>query len=156
MIFRSLVNTVQGMQLRFSTTWEYGYDFILDAVADIIKRDFAGNIIKAGVKEEDDKKFTDCTEELKAAEDVRTAAVISQRHDELVVEGESRIMNCTLAFHFYCDRNFVDLICREKGYVRKKGKHSFDIYMDSLEINAYCADARRRALDKQKRGEAGA
>ena len=151
MIFRSLVNTIEGMQLKFSTTWEYGYDFILDAIADIIKRDFTGKILKVGVKQEDEKKFTDCLEELNAAgNDVRGAATLSERHDEVIIEGESRIMNCTLEFHFFCDRNYIDLTCREKGFIRKKGKHSFDIYMDSLEINAYCRDARRRAIERFK------
>lgn len=157
MIFRSLVNTIEGMQLKFSTTWEYGYDFILDAVTDIIKRDFSHRVMKAAVKNEEEKKFTDCLDELAdAAFDARKAEVLSDRHDEVIIEGESRIMNCTLRFHFFCDRNYIDLTCREKGFIRKKGKHSFDIYMDSLEINAYCRDARRRALERCERGEADA
>lgn len=151
MIFRSLLNTIGGMQLNFSTTWEYSYDFILDAVQDIIKTDFSGTISRIAVKNEGDKEFVECLTELKDADmDVRDSAILSYRHDELVLEGESRIMRCTLEFHFFCDTNVVELTCREKGYIRKKGKHSFDIYMDSLEINAYCRDARRRATEKHE------
>ena len=154
MIFRSLLNTMEGMQLKFSTTWGYGYDFILDAVTDIIKRDFSCRVTKAAVKEEDEKKFTDCLDELAGvAFDARKAPVLSERHDEVILEGESNIMKCTLQFHFFCDRNYLELTCREKGFIRKKGKHSFDIYMDSLEINAYCRDARRRALEKGENEE---
>ena len=149
MIFRSLLNTMGGMQLKFSTTWEYSYDFILDAVQDIIKRDFSDTISRIAVKNDGEKEFAECLAELKGADmDVRNSETLSVRHDELVIEGESRIMRCTLQFQFFCDTNVVELTCREKGFIRRKGKHSFDIYMDSLEINAYCRDARRRALEK--------
>lgn len=150
MIFRSLLNTIEGMQLKFSTTWEYRYDFILDAVQDIIKRDFSDTISRIAVKNDGEKEYVECLTELKGADmDLRNSETLSVRHDELVIEGESRIMRCTLQFQFFCDTNVVELTCREKGFIRRKGKHSFDIYMDSLEINAYCRDARRRALEKK-------
>ncbi len=151
MIFRSLLNTIEGMQLKFSTTWEYRYDFILDAVQEIIKTDYSDSISRIAVKNDGDKEFVECLKELKSADmNVRNSETLSDRHNELVIEGESRIMRCTLEFHFFCDTNVVELTCREKGYIRKKGKHSFDIYMDSLEINAYCRDARRRAIQKHE------
>ncbi len=155
MIYRRNVSTRRGMKVSFSTTWEYKSEFITDACYDIIKNDFGSSLVRACVIMEQGGKKQEILDDVKVSETVDPAVFekLAKGCDEAIIAGYSKIMDCPIEFHFSAGTNVVELTCLKMGFFNKKGKHAFDVYMDSIEINAYCRDVRRKTSLKYENND---
>ena len=104
----------------------------------------------AGIAGAADREMID---EVKACRNVlRDCEPILKECGVLTVSGISSIMECPVQFVFYNQTNVVRLFCPFKQYFEKHGEHVFDVYMDSMEIKAYCKDTERSTLAKMADG----
>ncbi|MDE7229894.1 MAG: hypothetical protein K2N56_05375 [Oscillospiraceae bacterium] len=146
----------------YAGTWRYGYDFMLDA-AQVLLGDFGDDLQRFAKAEIAGGEFINITD--KIGKKVRDCEELSKECGVIAVAGISKVMQCPLQVIFYNQTNAVGLDvpvsqmpedhpARKIFDERKPGyEHTFDCYMDSVEIKAYCADTERRTVERLKKGE---
>lgn len=141
----------------YAATWRYGYDFMLDA-AQVLLADFGDDLQRFAKAEIAGSDFINITD--KIGKNVRDCKELSKECGVIAVAGISKVMECPLQVVFYNQTNAIALDvpvsqmpeshpARKIFDERKDGfEHTFDCYMDSVEIKAYCADTERRTIER--------
>lgn len=142
----------------YAATWKYGYDFMLDA-AQVILADFGDDLQRFAKAEIAGSELSDILEEVGACGGkLRECEALSKECGVIAVAGYSSVMECPIQIIFYNQTNAVGVDipisqmpeshpARKIFDERKDGyEHTFDCYMNSIEIKAYCSDTRRRTL----------
>ena len=141
----------------YAATWRYGYDFMLDA-AQVLLADFGDDLQRFAKAEISGSEFINITD--KIGENVRDCEALNKECGVIAVAGISKVMQCPMQIIFYNQTNAVGLDipilqmpedhpARKIFDERKDGyEHTFDCYMDSVEIKAYCADTERRTIER--------
>ncbi len=149
----------------YAGTWRYGYDFMLDA-AQVLFEDFGEDLQRFAKAEIAGGKFLELADEVRPYRGrLREFRALSDECGVIAVAGISSVMQCPLQIIFYNQTNAVGLDIPisqipESHPARKifdkreeQFEHTFDCYMDSIEIKAYCADTERRTIERLKKGE---
>ncbi len=140
----------------YAATWKYGFDFMLDA-AQVLLEDFGDDLQRFATAEIAGRTFVNIIDKIGGK--VRECAALRDECGVIAVAGISRVMECPMQITLYNQTNAVGLDVplaqlpeshparkiideRKDGYER-----TFDVYMNSLEIKAYCAGAEHRVLD---------
>lgn len=146
MIFQELTHKGGAVMIDYTTTWGYGYEFILDAARLIIANDFKENLQHITTAAAPGGEQTVCTDAVKAAGgDLRLCPETSKENGLVTIAGISSIMRVPVQFIFFNQTNLVRLICPVEKYIEEHGDHIFDNFMNSIEIKASCAAAERSA-----------
>lgn len=149
MLFQGIKNENGWVVLEYSATWNYGYDFMLDACQTVSDIDFKHNLQKVCITKNTGEQQYDCLAEVKAANgDLRACEFTAQENAVLSVAGYSEIMGCVLHICFYEHSNLVKVYSPSIQYFNMNGQHVLDNYMNSIEIKAYCMEAERNAMSK--------
>lgn len=146
MVFKGMVNEFGAVRLDYLTTWNYKYEFVLDALKEIISVDLKDSVEGVWFSEKEGSTGNVIDELVENDMKVRKCPSIVQEHDIVSVSGHSRIMDADIRIVFFKGLGGVRIYLKDKKLIRKKGKNAFDKYMDSLEIHAYCSAAVRDAL----------
>lgn len=132
------------MLVDYTSTWAYGYDFMLDAAQVIIDTDFKEQLNRVATGVISGAAQIERIEEAVANGNVlRKCPNISQECGVLILSGMSSVMGVPLQFMFYNQLNHVRVFCPSKTFFEKHGEHVLDNYMNSIEIKAYCLNAER-------------
>ena len=148
------------LSIDYAATWRYGYDFMLDA-AQTILADLGEDLQRVAKAETAGVPFVEIIDEVKTCGGkLRECEALKEECGVLAVAGISHVMECPMQVVFYNQTNFVRLDipiaqipegapARKIFDERKDGyQHTFDCFMDSIEIKAYCADTERRTREK--------
>lgn len=146
--------------VNYAATWDYGFDFMLDA-AQVILADFGDDLQRFAKAEIADSEFTNITDEvMECGGKLCECKALKDECGVIAVAGISRVMECPMQIVFYNQTNAVALdipIAQipESHPARKRFdervedfEHTFDCYMNSIEIKAYCADTERRTIER--------
>ena len=138
----------------YATTWGYGYDFMLDA-AQAVLADFGNDLQRVAKAELAGVPFVEIFNDVIACGGkLRECKALSEECGVLAVAGISGVMECPLQLVFYNQTNMVRLdipiaqMPEEALSQRILDGHTFECFMDSIEIKAYCADTERRTIAK--------
>lgn len=157
MVFKQFKTEGDWISVDYAATWRYGYDFMLDA-AQVLLADFGENLQRFATAEIAGGTLINITD--KIGKKVRECSALNDECGVIAVAGISRVMECPMGITFYNQTNAVGLDIpiaqipkdhpvRKIFDERKDGyEHTFDCYMDSVEIKAYCADTERRTLTR--------
>lgn len=146
MVFKGINMDGEWVCVEYAATWRYGFDFMLDAAKAILS-DLANNLQRFARYKIIGGKPEDIVEDVKKCKgDLRSCEALKEECGAIAVAGVSGIMECPMQIVFFNQTNKVLLDCPIKGYFEEHGEHVFDNYMNSIEINAYCADTKRRTL----------
>lgn len=141
--------------VNYAATWRYGFDFMLDA-AQVLLEDFGENLQRFATAEIAGGELVNITDKIGGK--VRECSVLKDECGVIAVAGISRVMECPMQIIFYNQTNAVGLDVPlaqlPEGHPARKifderkddYERSFDVYMNSLEIKAYCAATERRTL----------
>lgn len=147
--------------VEYAATWRYGYDFMLDA-AQVLLKDFGDDLqrfAKAGIA---GGEFINITDNI--GKNVRECPALRDECGVIAVAGISHVMECPMQIIFYNQTNAVGLDIPisqmpedhpgRKFFDERKDQyeHTFDCYMNSVEIKAYCADTERRTIERLGKG----
>lgn len=146
------------ISISYAATWRYGFDFMLDA-AQVLLEDFGDDLQRFATAEIAGRTFVNIIDKIGGK--VRECTALRDECGVIAVAGISRVMECPMQIVFYNQTNAVGLDIpiaqmpqdhpvRKIFSERKDGyEHTFDCYMDSVEIKAYCADTERRTLARK-------
>lgn len=147
MVFKEINTEGEWVTVEYAATWRYGYDFMLDAAQNVIDSDFRENlqrVAKSRIAGSQDDEIIDSVRENGGK--LRSCKELDNECGTLTVSGISSIMECPVQLVFFNQTNVVRLFCLAKQLFEEHGERVFDNYMNSIEINAYCAATRRRVL----------
>ena len=153
------------LSIDYAGTWRYGYDFMLDA-AQVLLADFGEDLQRFATAETAGGTFVNITDKIGVNnKNIRECKALQKECGVIAAAGISKVMECPLQVVFYNQTNAIaldvpvsqmpgDHPARKIFDERKPGyEHTFDCYMDSVEIKAYCADTERRTIERLKKGE---
>lgn len=161
MVLKQFKTEGDWISVDYAATWRYGYDFMLDA-AQVLLEDFGDNLQRFATAEIAGRELVNIADKIGGK--VRECSVLIDECGVIAVAGISRVMECPMQIIFYNQTNAVGLDIplsqipkehpvRKNFDERKDGyEHTFDCYMDSVEIKAYCADTERRTLMRINKG----
>ena len=163
MTFKKFGGENGWVSIDYAATWNYGYDFMLDA-AQAIMTDFGEDLQRFAVAEIAGSEYINITDKVLKCDKLRDCKALADECGVIAVAGISSVMRCPLQITFYNQTNAVELdipisqipashparkIFDERG---DQFEHTFDCYMDSIEIKAYCADTERRTIERLGKG----
>ena len=149
MIFRELRHDDGWIVINYTTTWDYGYDFMLEAAQEIIDNDFMDDTQRIAVSELAGAKNEEVLDEVgKYGMQLRRCPETAKECGVLTVAGISREMNCPFQLVFFNRTNRVRLFSPDEDYFSIRGERAFDNYLNGVEIRAYCRDTERRMKDQ--------
>lgn len=151
MIFKQIDKDGDWVRVEYAATWRYGYDFMLDAAQAVIN-DFGNEVQRVaryGGLSEKPSEIADKVKECGGK--LRNCGELDEECGTIAVAGISRIMECPVQLMFFNQTNVVRLDCPIKRIFEEHDEHVFDNYMNSIEINAYCADTERRTIERMKK-----
>lgn len=153
MVFNGIKEDGGWVTVEYSATWNYGYDFMLDA-AQVIVSDLKSDLQRFAKGEIAGSKLVEIIGEVQRSGGVlRECAALSDECGAFAVAGISGVMECPIQIMFFNQTRVVRLDCPIKQLFDEHGEHVFDHYMDSIEIKAYCADTERRTIERLKKAE---
>lgn len=165
MTLKSLKEDGGWLTIGYAATWDYGYDFMLDA-ARVLLEDFGDDLQRFGKAKIAGEKTVAVTDEvMECGGQLRKCAALGEECGVISVAGISRVMECPMQLTFYNQTNAVMLDipiaqmpeshpARQRFDQRASGfEHTFDCYMDSVEIKAYCADTERRTVERLEKNK---
>lgn len=148
MIFREFKAEENGWVTVFYTgTWKSGWDFMLDAVQNIVE-DFGGNLQKIAYSElavQGAEDFDVLAEVRSHGGKLRECESLKTERGVLSAAGISAVMECPFQLVFFNQSATVRLDSPLKKFFDEHGEHVFDNYLNSVEIKAYCEGAVRRS-----------
>lgn len=139
----------------YQATWNYGYDFMLDAAQAVIDSDLKTELERVAIGQIGMGGQTECIEEVRRAGNVlRRCGKLKEEQGVLMIAGISHVMGCPVQLMFYNQTNVIRLCIPSlyKNIFKKGGKNAFTTYLCSMEIKAYCAAA---VMDKELHAESG-
>ncbi|MBQ8297259.1 MAG: hypothetical protein IJX77_05690 [Ruminococcus sp.] len=149
MIFQRITEDDGWMIAEYRATWQYGYDFMLDAAQTIIESDFQEKLQRVAVAEMPGAPYQERMDDVIAAGyKLRNCPAVSSECSALIIAGESKLMETPVQFIFFNQSNIVRICCPSKEYFEKHGNDVFANYMNSVEIKAYCLDAERQTIKR--------
>lgn len=147
------------LSMDYAATWRYGYDFMLDA-AQMVLADFGEDLQRAAKAETAGLPFVEILDEVNACGGrLRECKVLKEECGAIAIAGISGVMECPMQLVFYNQTNMVRLdipfaqIPEEALSQKILDGHTFECFMDSIEIKAYCADTERRTIEKIMSGK---
>ena len=160
MTFKGFKGESGWVSINYATTWQYGYDFMLDA-AQMIVDDFGEDLQRIAKAEIAGVPFDEILDKVNACGDnLRGCPALKEECGVIAVAGISRVMQLPMQIVFYNQTNAVRLDIpvaqipsgnpARKAFEERKDQfeHVFDCYMDSVEIKAYCADTKRKTKEE--------
>lgn len=150
MVFKGLKSDGDWISVEYAATWRYGYDFMLDA-AQAVLLDLGNDLQRFAKYKITGAKPVEIVGEVKACGGkLRSCEALEEECGAIALAGISGIMECPIQIMFFNQTNMVRLDSPIKAFFEEHGEHVFDQYMDSIEINAYCSDTKRRTLAQGK------
>ena len=160
MTFKGFKEENGWISIDYAATWRYGYDFMLDA-AQMALADFGDDVQRVAKAETAGVPFVEVIKDVAACGGMlRGCKALEEECGVVAVAGISQTMECPMQIVFYNQTNYVRLDipaaqipegapARKIFDERKDGyQRTFDCFMDSVEIKAYCADTERRTIAK--------
>ncbi len=148
MLFRGIKEVNGWTAVEYSATWQYSYEFMLDAAQVIIDTDFRDKLQRVAISKVAGGKELEKLDEVKACSNLlRDCPDVKEENGILTISGISQIMECPIQLVLFNQTNIVRLFCPFKKYFDEHGEHVFDNYINSIEIKAYCRDAERRTKE---------
>ena len=139
MIFRNIRTDDGWIIVDYTTTWDYGYDFMLNAAQIIIDDDFRDGTQRIAVSQLVGEQNKEILDKVKlSGMKLRDCAQSEKECGVLTIAGISSIMDCPFQLVFFNQTNRVRLFCPVPEYFKQYGDHVFDNYLNSVEIKAYC------------------
>lgn len=136
--------------LDYESTWDMTQEIVFDATQVIIDIDLKDTLQRYLTVSKDTKESKDCLEELKDNNyDVHSCKFAKKETDVVVIAGKSTIMEVPIQVAFYVGSRQVRLFVSDVNYFETNGRHVFDNYMSSIEINAYCKHTERKVLSEK-------
>lgn len=149
MLFQGIKYENGWVVLDYFSTWNYGYDFMLDACQTVCDTDFKDKLQQLCIAKTIKGQQFNCIDDLKKTKgDLRACEPLKSENDLMVVVGYSDIMECLIHICFYKNTNIVKVYSPSLQYFKINGEHVLDNYMNSIEIKAYCMEAERNAMLK--------
>lgn len=149
MLFKEIKENNGWIIVEYSSTWRYGYDFILDAAQTIIDTDFKDDLQSVSITEIIGAPNVEKIDDVREANNVlRDCEPVAKECGRLTISGISSIMECPIQICFFNQTNNVRLLCPVREYFEQNGEHVFDNYLNSIEIRAYCKDTERRTMEE--------
>ncbi|MBD5098852.1 MAG: hypothetical protein HDT35_04775 [Clostridiales bacterium] len=156
MVFQGAAEQNGWVIVEYKTTWQYGYDFMLDAAQVIIDTDFQDKLQGVAVAEVAGAEDMEQLDQVRACGNhLRECPSVAEEHGVLTVTGISQIMECAVQVEFFNQTRLVRLFSPFPQYFKEHGDQVFDHYMNSIEIMAYCKDTERRTIEKMRRANPG-
>ncbi len=129
----------------YQATWKYGYDFMLDAAQSIIDLDFRENLERVALGAIDGAKIDECLDDVRRAGNVlRNCRKCKKESGALFIAGKSRIMEYPIQLMFFNQTDVIRLSTPFGAIFKEHGDNVFTTYLCSMEIQAYCADTKRK------------
>ncbi|HBD93560.1 MAG TPA: hypothetical protein DC057_05260 [Spirochaetia bacterium] len=152
MIFKQIDKSGDWVVIDYMTTWNYGYDFILDASQSIIDNDFKDDLQRVAISMIVGSKDIEIIEEVRNNKMIlRNTPSVKEENGTLTISGISQIMECPFQISFFNQTNVVRLFTPIKQLFENHGEHVFDNYMNSIEIKAYCKNTERNTEEKLRK-----
>lgn len=142
MTFLELKQEEHFTALRYRTTWEYDYNYMLLFFLKLIETDLE-EPLQYAVCGDYDQRF-DFLEELALADyDLLKCKTLAREKTFISIAGHSVTAECDIRLTLFANTNYAELEVMGKTdrFVRC-GEHALDSYMDSLEILAYIEGSR--------------
>lgn len=145
MVFRDIEYNENGwVTVFYSGTWNNNWEFMVDAVQNLVT-DFGDNLQRVAYSALGEKDVEILTEVQSHGGDLRKCPSLQTERSTLLAAGISSIMECPLQVVFVNQSAAIGVDCPVREIFDKRGEHVFDNYLNSIEINAYCAGAVRNA-----------
>jgi hypothetical protein len=155
MILRRLYET-NGKYAEYQTTWPYGWDFMLDAVQEIIDIDLLESDaeVRFAVREVAGAPMQEITDEVEKAEyDLRDCETMQSEWGVLMITGVSPILkNIQIQVELYNQTGMLR-IGTTSAEIFDESENALTTYICSMEIKAYCADTERRVIEAIRNGD---
>lgn len=117
--------------IQYTTTWNYGYDFMLHYIQRLVSNDFDKNIDKMAYEDTPKGPSIDCLESLKINNyDISKCKPLMRECSSICVAGYSKIVKKDLQFWLTNQTNVIILDVRGE----LNDIHELDKYMNSIEI----------------------
>ena len=156
MILRRLYETNGWKYAEYQTTWPYGWDFMLDAVQEIIDIDLLESDaeVRFAVREVAGAPMQEITDEVEEAEyDLRDCETLQSEWGVLMITGVSPILkNIQIQVELY-NQTGMFRIGTTSAEIFDESENALTTYICSMEIKAYCADTERRVIEAIRNGE---
>lgn len=150
MIFRKIEENNGWNTIAYTTTWGYGYDFMIDAVQAMIDVDFKENLDRVAYAEMPGRPEAIVTDAVKKAGGIlRDVNEVVEERGMLTVAGRSNVMGVPIQFTLFNQTSVVQVFV-PSSYIDEHGERVLDNYMNSIEIKAYCMDTERQVTRKFK------
>jgi hypothetical protein len=137
MTFLELKQEEHFTALRYRTTWEYDYEYMLLFFHQLIQTDLE-EPLQYAMCGDHDQRFSFIEELAEAEYDPFKCKTLATEKTFISVAGHSVTADCDLRLTLFNHTNYVEveLMGKTDRFLRK-GEHELDNYMDSLEILAY-------------------
>ena len=135
--------------LYYTLTYPIGWEQMLSIVHTVIESDFLNSRIQAlEIGEIAGSALKDITAELKRAHhEIHYTSAAKKEAGVLAVSGHSAMMEASMRLTFYNQTNRCMLQVFADQAIKKCGKHAYDKYMDSMELDGWI-DYTKRQMEK--------
>ena len=131
--------------LDYETTWVMPQEIVFDATQVIIDTDLKDSFQRYMTVLKDSKETIDRFQEVQEHKNnLEECSFLEIPTDVVVLVGKSSIMEVPVQFAFYVGTRDVRLFVSDVDYFEKNGRHVFDNYVSSIEINAYCKHTEKK------------
>lgn len=136
MTFQGISEEENYNVIEYKTETKYGYDFMLIVLQYIIDTDFKTHLQRVAIVEDIANGINiEKTNDIKKNNNIIKKCKFAKKEcDAIVVYGISRVMNCAVQFEFYNKTNLVRLVFPNKVFFKRHDEHSFDTYVNLLEM----------------------
>ncbi len=137
MTFLELKQEEHFTALRYRTTWEYDYEYMLLFFHKLIQVDLE-EPLQYAMCGDHDKRYPFLQEFAEAKYDPFQCKTLGTEKTFVSVAGHSATADCDIRITLFNHTNYVEVeIMGQTDRFQIKGEHQLDSYMDSLEILAY-------------------
>ena len=141
MILKKIEKQDPFTSLYYELTWPIGWDQILSFFDAIIKTDFSNNndfITSISVGAIARAEPVDVTQDLiNHNYEIKKTDFAKEESGFLILTGESSIMEIPMRFTLWNQRDHCLVQLRNDDKIEKTGEHTYDKYMDSIEIQGH-------------------
>ena len=136
MTFQGISEEENYNVIEYKTETKYGYDFMLKVLQYIIDTDFKTHLQRVAIVEDIASGINiEKTNEVKKNNNIIKKCKFAKKEcDAIVVYGISRVMKCAVQFELYNKTNLVRLVFPDKAFFKRHDEHSFDTYVNLLEM----------------------
>ena len=136
MTFQGISEEENYNVIEYKTETKYGYDFMLIVLQYIIDTYFKTHLQRVAIVEDIANGINiEKTNDVKKNNNIIKKCKFAKKEcDAIVVYGISRVMKCAVQFEFYNKTNLVRLVFPNKVFFKRHDEHSFDTYVNLLEM----------------------